>query len=90
MIDFRSDTVTMPTDKMKEAMLSATLGDDVFCEDPTVNELEAYAAELFVKVHNNIQVLLYTCICIIIYIYIYIYIFVPWKTYKLRLQGDKL
>jgi threonine aldolase len=44
-IDFRSDTVTMPTPKMREAMAAATLGDDVFGDDPTVNRLEEVAAE---------------------------------------------
>jgi threonine aldolase len=44
-IDLRSDTVTMPTDEMLEAMRNAKLGDDVYGEDPTVNELEALAAE---------------------------------------------
>jgi len=47
MIDFRSDTVTLPTPAMKEAMFAAPLGDDVFGEDPTINELEQYAAEMF-------------------------------------------
>src|SRR5690606_25878555 len=47
MIDFRSDTVTKPSKEMKEAMFAAPVGDDVFIEDPTVNELEAYAADLF-------------------------------------------
>jgi threonine aldolase len=47
MIDFRSDTVTKPTKEMMEAMFSAPLGDDVFSEDPTVNELQRYAADLF-------------------------------------------
>lgn len=44
-IDFRSDTVTLPTPEMREAMKSAELGDDVFGEDPTVKKLEAMAAE---------------------------------------------
>ncbi len=44
-IDFRSDTVTWPTEAMREAMLSAPLGDDVYGEDPTVNRLQALAAE---------------------------------------------
>ena len=44
-IDFRSDTVTWPTPAMREAMASARVGDDVYGEDPTVNELEALAAE---------------------------------------------
>ena len=47
MIDLRSDTVTKPTSEMMEAMMKAKVGDDVFGEDPTVNELEAIAAELF-------------------------------------------
>lgn len=47
MIDFRSDTVTRPTKEMMQAMMNAPVGDDVFQEDPTVNELERYAAELF-------------------------------------------
>lgn len=48
-IDFRSDTVTKPTLEMKEVMFGAPVGDDVFQEDPTVNELERYAAEMFGK-----------------------------------------
>ena len=47
MIDFRSDTVTKPSPGMLHAMMSAKLGDDVFGEDPTVNELEKKAAALF-------------------------------------------
>ncbi len=47
--DFRSDTVTHPTEEMRAAMLAAPLGDDVFQEDPTVNALEAKAAEIFEK-----------------------------------------
>lgn len=46
LIDFRSDTVTRPTPAMLEAMMSAPVGDDVYGEDPTVNALEAYAAQL--------------------------------------------
>ncbi len=49
MIDFRSDTVTKPTKAMLDAMFSAPVGDDVFGEDPTVNELEAFAADYFGK-----------------------------------------
>lgn len=49
MIDLRSDTVTLPTEGMRDAMFSAPLGDDVFSEDPTVNELQEYAASLFGK-----------------------------------------
>jgi threonine aldolase len=43
-IDLRSDTVTQPTPAMREAMLKAPLGDDVYGEDPTVNALEELAA----------------------------------------------
>jgi threonine aldolase len=45
-IDFRSDTITRPTDEMRRAMYEAPVGDDVFGEDPTVNELEKLAAEM--------------------------------------------
>ena len=45
-VDLRSDTVTRPTQAMREAMYRAEVGDDVFGEDPTVNELERRAAEL--------------------------------------------
>ncbi len=48
-IDLRSDTVTKPTAGMLEAMMMAPLGDDVFAEDPTVNALELFAANLFSK-----------------------------------------
>jgi len=44
-IDLRSDTVTLPTQEMLEAILHTPLGDDVFQEDPTVNRLEELAAE---------------------------------------------
>jgi len=44
-IDLRSDTFTLPSPGMREAMCLAPLGDDVFGEDPTVNELEALAAD---------------------------------------------
>ena len=44
-IDLRSDTVTHPTPQMRRAMAEAEVGDDVFGEDPTVNRLEAMAAE---------------------------------------------
>lgn len=47
MIDLRSDTVTQPTDEMKSAMMSATVGDDVLGDDPTVIELENKTAQLF-------------------------------------------
>ena len=44
-IDFRSDTLTNPTEEMRKAMYNAELGDDVYGEDPTVNMLEEIAAE---------------------------------------------
>jgi threonine aldolase len=44
-IDLRSDTVTLPTEKMRQAMAKAELGDDVYGEDPTVNRLQSMAAE---------------------------------------------
>jgi threonine aldolase len=47
LIDLRSDTVTRPTAGMLKAMMNAEVGDDVFREDPTVNELERVVAELF-------------------------------------------
>ena len=46
-IDLRSDTVTKPTAAMRAAMAQAEVGDDVYGEDPTVNKLEARAAEIF-------------------------------------------
>src|SRR5437667_7147058 len=49
MIDLRSDTVTKPTPAMRQAMLEAEVGDDVYREDPTVNRLEQRAAEVFGK-----------------------------------------
>ncbi|GIW29849.1 MAG: threonine aldolase [Meiothermus sp.] len=45
-IDLRSDTVTQPTPAMRKAMAEAEVGDDVYSEDPTVNRLEALAAEM--------------------------------------------
>jgi threonine aldolase len=45
MIDFRSDTVTRPSKAMRTAMANAEVGDDVYGDDPTVNELESWAAE---------------------------------------------
>src|ERR1044072_10036156 len=47
MIDFRSDTVTRPTAAMLDAMFSAKVGDDVFGEDPSINELEEKTATMF-------------------------------------------
>ena len=49
MIDLRSDTVTKPTSAMREAMAAADVGDDVFGEDPTINALQEFCAELFGK-----------------------------------------
>lgn len=69
-IDLRSDTVTRPTPAMRAAMAAADVGDDVFGEDPTVNRLEALAAEwvgkaagLFVAsgTQGNLAALLATC-----------------------------
>lgn len=48
-VDFRSDTITKPTDAMRKAMSEAVVGDDVFGEDPTVNELQEKVAKLFKK-----------------------------------------
>ncbi|MFM5539638.1 low-specificity L-threonine aldolase [Aeromonas veronii] len=48
-IDLRSDTVTQPTDAMRQAMLHAEVGDDVYGEDPGVNALEAFGARLLGK-----------------------------------------
>ncbi len=48
-IDLRSDTVTQPTEAMRRAMAEAPVGDDVFGEDPTVNQLQETIAELFGK-----------------------------------------
>jgi threonine aldolase len=47
MIDLRSDTVTKPTPAMRKAMAAAEVGDDVYGEDPTVNQLEQEAATIF-------------------------------------------
>jgi len=46
-IDFRSDTVTKPTTGMIQAMITAKVGDDVFGEDPSINELEKMSADMF-------------------------------------------
>lgn len=48
-VDLRSDTVTQPSEAMRRAMASAPVGDDVYAEDPTVNELEERAAALLGK-----------------------------------------
>ena len=49
MIDLRSDTVTQPTDDMRRVMAQAPVGDDVLGDDPTVNALEAFVADLLGK-----------------------------------------
>jgi threonine aldolase len=54
-IDFRSDTLTKPTPAMLDAMMHAKVGDDVFGEDPSINELEKIAAQLF-----NMEAALYS------------------------------
>src|ERR1700744_2928925 len=48
-VDLRSDTITKPTPAMREAMAAAEVGDDVFGEDPTIQELEAETAALLGK-----------------------------------------
>ena len=48
-IDLRSDTITLPTKEMLDAIDRADLGDDVFQEDPTINQLEELAAKRFNK-----------------------------------------
>ncbi len=48
-IDLRSDTVTQPTPSMREAMANAKVGDDVYGEDPTINRLQALAADMLGK-----------------------------------------
>ncbi len=48
-VDFRSDTVTKPTEEMRTAMFNAEVGDDVYGEDPTINRLEELAANLVGK-----------------------------------------
>lgn len=69
-IDLRSDTVTQPTDAMREAMLRAPVGDDVYGEDPTVNALQdriaadlGFAAALFVPTgtQGNLLALMSHC-----------------------------
>jgi threonine aldolase len=46
-IDLRSDTVTLPSEAMRDAMRSADVGDDLYGDDPSVNRLQDYAAEMF-------------------------------------------
>jgi len=48
-IDLRSDTITLPTEEMRRAMYEADVGDDVYGEDPTVNQLEKLAAHMLGK-----------------------------------------
>ena len=48
-IDLRSDTLTKPSEAMRKVMYNAEVGDDVYKEDPTANELEKYVAELLGK-----------------------------------------
>jgi threonine aldolase len=48
-IDLRSDTVTIPSSEMKKAMFNAPVGDDVFGDDPSINQLEKLGAEMFGK-----------------------------------------
>lgn len=48
-VDLRSDTVTVPTEKMRKAMYEAEVGDDVYGEDPTINRLQEIAADLVGK-----------------------------------------
>ena len=48
-LDFRSDTVTKPSPEMREAAYKAKVGDDVYGDDPSINELEATACEIFDK-----------------------------------------
>lgn len=48
-VDMRSDTVTKPTEKMREAMCVAEVGDDVFGDDPTIIKLQETAAKIFNK-----------------------------------------
>lgn len=48
-VDFRSDTLTQPTNEMRQAMLNAEVGDDVYGEDPTINKLEKLGADLVGK-----------------------------------------
>ena len=49
MIDLRSDTVTLPSNKMKDFILNAPLGDDVYGEDPSINHLQDQVADIFNK-----------------------------------------
>lgn len=55
-IDLRSDTVTRPTPDMYESMMKAEVGDDVYGDDPTINELQRFAADMF-----GFEEALFTC-----------------------------
>jgi len=48
-IDLRSDTVTLPTEEMRRAIAEAEVGDDVYGEDPTIQELEAWLQRSWVR-----------------------------------------
>ena len=48
-IDLRSDTITLPTEEMRDAIYHARVGDDVYDEDPSINRLEKIAADIFGK-----------------------------------------
>ena len=48
-IDLRSDTITQPTEEMRQAMAKAEVGDDVYREDPSINRLEQRSAEILGK-----------------------------------------
>src|SRR6266850_2428209 len=52
-VDLRSDTVTKPSPDMRRAMAEAIVGDDVFMEDPTLNKLQARAAEICDRAHEQ-------------------------------------
>ena len=49
MIDLRSDTITVPSPEMRKVMQEAFVGDDVFGDDPTINNLEGRVAEILGK-----------------------------------------
>ena len=49
MIDLRSDTVTLPTNEMKQFIIDSPLGDDIYGEDPSVNLLQKKIAKIFNK-----------------------------------------
>ena len=50
-VDLRSDTVTQPTNSMRQAMADAVVGDDVLGDDPTVKQLESMVAEMLSLIH---------------------------------------